>query len=1512
MASKPKEIDKTPQESLVAEADVIDQDLYIPLSENLIIGFFFDMIHDFPESSVMTGNFRDDVKYMIMMFDSVFGGYWPECLYTLQQIVDYFNHQHLQTTVVKQKQTAGAGETPTEPNAATPTGQRRTSRKPASRKTTAVNQGVPAANPENKQPAKRQPATHRQSWETTDKFISASAFIEKAHRFFYTLVTRQGLNNGVLTFNYVDGVGVPVSSNAKSVITDIDKVAGGGRGLPSNYFFGGFLDHQARIQSTLEATVTMGSAYKDYDDARDGSNIQSFTDAAIKAINLGSPPDYTDSLGAWLETKRPAGVTETKGGGGDAMEILEPSATGVNPVAKPIFVVEDALKSATQLPATFALNNRFVFMAGKDNRFNLVPVKSTAERYDAAAKKLQTPPELYDQGELERNEVLKRISSQQASCYDYFYRRFNLKFGSTISQSPRPAGLINSVVPNPGRDQFPAQWKEFVKLSIGPNKLFFKESARLTLEMAIGSMVLNRMTDDEALSYHDRNGWAQNFVNSILDNTENSILIMPGGKVDDKFAQDATESKSELMSMLERRRAQNIQSVKSGKLSLNYLYNFSFAGNYEKTTKTAFTPLNDDVVFPSYYVPTGVIVSNIRKARQSIAVQMRGVIAKWLAESLEVYGVTQTELMREFQQVLGDKFFVKAPGRTVVDVRKLFHSTGRITEATPQWGPFIAFLAVTQRQSSTPLQIYFQYALHLWKDIDILTNVPGDLKRNQLNTSIKLLLTFVFNLRLVGLCLRRISSRKGSPEVSPSIENTLMSTVWGASLELYLTVIVMSGCSNKSSIEVLPHGSADGTDNVSVPVVGDDEDAVKTGASVASVLHKWRIGIIDSVLGGDAKQLPRAKRARKDEKLAAVADHYDQAGGAGKGSGKDTGKDTGKGKGKDTGKGKGEGKGKDGTEGSTVPKSCLTAHPKDERAKLVCMSEVASRSRTTGIHEQLASWLQQAVSDAYAGYPNTHTTGFTKADLRRQFGQLFQKTAGDFFQVKLSQFLNDTTDCFTCGKAGCGVRSSSVGRYVYRPYTENPVNKEETNAFYDVFKRPAIASAVQLNTFDVMAGLIGLQQSANVLLQTISKTTLSPGTALYGISNLGPQIREYIDNQMATMTGQVATQPVVMLEEEDEVASTKDNTKGAKTTDVGDAKADDDEDTTAKIVSRHSLRKVDLDIDLLSVVRKEPVLMMNNGTNTGSALVEMSNFLMTNDLVASSLTELLNITYSDVVTKFSSDASFKWKAVVRVMFDYMCYYKGIRPEEALARAKLIAFALSNIEATSNDAQELVKGVSASLSDSRSTYAKLGEDTNVVMAPILSKGFFESIQLITKTYPDDQYVSAVFTDINGLLQKASYGAELTDAEEFADSQPPSEFTKAARMWLDLFHTVYLQDNELDAIDALLQLSTRDGSGDGDGSDDGSDDGDDIDYGEDVTGAVGDILGLSATQDLVGLSPMEEDLPGPDSSREIGKKRGRAGGSRKQGSKRMPKHRTIRRTQHPNKTLTEVLRELRLGA
>ena len=167
--------------------------------------------------------------------------------------------------------------------------------------------------------------------------------------------------------------------------------------------------------------------------------------------------------------------------------------------------------------------------------------------------------------------------------------------------------------------------------------------------------------------------------------------------------------------------------------------------------------------------------------------------------------------------------------------------------------------------------------------------------------------------------------------------------------------------------------------------------------------------------------------------------------------------------------------------------------------------------------------------------------------------------------------------------------AGTFGRSTYRPYSENPngpIDNEilvAADAFYRTYKRPIVASTVQLNTFDVMAGLIGLQQSANVVLQTIAKTTRSPGTALYGISNIGAPVREYIETKLGGSSDKTYTPTTSPMEQDEEDAKPTGDTSAMEPGEEGD-----EEDGNAKEVDKSKLQLVDVDIDLISVVRKRP------------------------------------------------------------------------------------------------------------------------------------------------------------------------------------------------------------------------------------------------------------------------------------------------------------------------------------
>ena len=97
---------------------------------------------------------------------------------------------------------------------------------------------------------------------------------------------------------------------------------------------------------------------------------------------------------------------------------------------------------------------------------------------------------------------------------------------------------------------------------------------------------------------------------------------------------------------------------------------------------------------------------------------------------------------------------------------------------------------------------------------------------------------------------------------------------------------------------------------------------------------------------------------------------------------------------------------------TAAERSCIETHSGDYQAQLKCLSGTAGMSHAAPMHDCLANWLQTVVGKA-ALEPDSlkRGAGFTPQDLRKSFGELFQKTVGDFFQVKVAQFLNDTMDC---------------------------------------------------------------------------------------------------------------------------------------------------------------------------------------------------------------------------------------------------------------------------------------------------------------------------------------------------------------------------------------------------------------------------------------------------------------------------------------------------------------------
>ena len=233
-------------------------------------------------------------------------------------------------------------------------------------------------------------------------------------------------------------------------------------------------------------------------------------------------------------------------------------------------------------------------------------------------------------------------------------------------------------------------------------------------------------------------------------------------------------------------------------------------------------------------------------------------------------------------------------------------------------------------------------------------------------------MTVVFNLRLAELCMREASQVPaiGKREAGKNDNGGLNEAIWVPTIDLYLTDIVMQGCSNDSKLVVSPSGTRD-KNTVEVSVSGDSEQDVKSGASVAAVLNKWRTQIIDKVF---------SVNVQNDDTKGICLNQS--------GSKKET----------------------------AAEKACIVSHSNDYKAQLKCLSGTAGMSRAAPMHDCLANWLQTVVGNAALKIDANDPPGpgFTPQDLRKSFGELFQKTVGDFFQVKVAQFLNDTTECFTC------------------------------------------------------------------------------------------------------------------------------------------------------------------------------------------------------------------------------------------------------------------------------------------------------------------------------------------------------------------------------------------------------------------------------------------------------------------------------------------------------------------
>jgi hypothetical protein len=578
-------------------------------------------------------------------------------------------------------------------------------------------------------------------------------------------------------------------------------------------------------------------------------------------------------------------------------------------------------------------------------------------------------------------------------------------------------------------------------------------------------------------------------------------------------------------------------------------------------------------------------------------------------------------------------------------------------------------------------------------------------------------------------------------------------------------------------------------DKVSVKVSGDDEDDAMDGASVSKTLGKWRRNILD-----EQRKMGDLKTNEKKYK------------------------------------------------------------------NLLTSSEKSASSRTETMDIDLQIFLQDNINAAIKHYksPNDKTSklpvGFDKQNLRKAFGELFQKTAGDFFQVKLAQFLNDFDNCFTCkgAESGTGSGESSElqqslqvcrkggNRFIYRPYAENPnlVNSiEYMTAFHKEFNRPAIASSVQLATFDVMAGLIGLQQTANVVLQTLTGTNLSPGNALYSISNIGLPVRKYIETKISELNSSNTTSEGegdgdsssvdVSAPMETDGSATPTPTTPPKKTRGSQGKtpsksipvkkpSEDDEEKAGKDVKvdLKNIKRVILDIDLIGVIRKVPTDIND--------VDKFLKFLANNNLQGKSLLDLLNLPYNELK---GLEAPQYLRLLFRFMFDYLCYYQGVRPEDALAKSKTITFMVNEIlneiherTRTSEHLEEFKKNIT--------NY--LNKVTSSAQPHVLNK----NLEIIFTQFEEQEFdtILSYVLNLNGeffvpLIGKIEFDKELAKANDDANKEKPTHQIETKEMsmqtdevdvdaekyYLQIFKKQAQQDEELykdaelfmDVIDAIWE-------------------------------------------------------------------------------------------------------------
>ena len=504
----------------------------------------------------------------------------------------------------------------------------------------------------------------------------------------------------------------------------------------------------------------------------------------------------------------------------------------------------------------------------------------------------------------------------------------------------------------------------------------------------------------------------------------------------------------------------------------------------------------------------------------------------------------------------------------------------------------------------------------------------------------------------------------------------------------------------------------------------------------------------------------------------------------------------------------------------------------------------------------------------------------------------------------MAQFLNDTTECFTCEDRKCATGSvvGTFDRSTYRPYAENPNGPIENeilvaaDAFYKTYKRPILASAVQLNTFDVMAGLIGLQQSANVVLQTIAKTTRSPGTALYGISNLGAPVRSYIETKLANIGAKsYSPQPTPMEQDEEDAKPTGEDSA------MEPSEEGDEDGGNEKEVDKSSLQLTEVDIDLISVVRKAPAII----TDVRAMII----FLNQNGLAGSALHETLQKPYNKLASEtYEPEVSKQWIFTLRMLYDFLFYYRHIRPEEALARAKVITYIMKLLESltgprTANTNSSTVKEILALFVKTVDTFKGNTSDIkpklNIIFTPLFHGQYTRMLRKIVNTIKNSSnpFEAIAFNEINDLIQKPSGDKKIDEAINGSNSLQ-NNYQKYTKQWMAMFEKVNEQNEEIEAAEARMNEA---------GLADSSPESEDSELYEDEEESETLTPESPTPESPILLNLLTPESPTPEPVR----KRPKLSGGSRRHRKRLPKHRTLRKHSGGQKTLTQVLKELTLG-